>query len=141
MYCLDANVWIYYLDTRTDEHESVVDTISDIVEDEPIFTTTVLQMEVVHYLHTQLTDPDELLDRFLFLEETLVAELRREDIEAATELLGTYPNTGIGGRDATVLAAMRRYDVSHLWTHDNGLKRVGADLEWLEVTDPVAEQE
>lgn len=97
-------------------------------------------MEVVHYLHTQLTDPDELLDRFLFLEETLVAELRREDIEAATELLGDYPNTGIDGRDATVLAAMRRYDVSHLWTHDNGLKRVGADLEWLEVIDPVTER-
>jgi hypothetical protein len=32
---------------------------------------------------------------------------------------------------------MERHDVSRLWTHDEGLKRLGERLDWLRVTDPV----
>ncbi|OLZ39481.1 hypothetical protein A6E15_00115 [Natrinema saccharevitans] len=137
MHCFDANVWIYYLDRTLEEHDAVAETIDPLLESEPLFTTTVLQMEVVHYLHTQLDEPRDRIDRFLRLEDVLVADLTPDDVEAATDVLNSYPHAGIGGRDATVLAAMQRYDVSRLWTHDSGLQRVGADLEWLDVTDPV----
>jgi predicted nucleic acid-binding protein len=80
--------------------------------------TTVLQMEVVHYLTNQLADSEPYVDR-------------------AATLLAEYDGTGIGGRDATVLAAMERHGVERLWTHDGGLKRLDDRLDWLTVTDPV----
>lgn len=137
MYCLDANVWIYYLDRTLPEHDSVSPAVDALLEDEPLFITTVLQMEVVHYLSTQLADSSESVDRFLSLEDVRVVDLTSRDVETAAELLADYPNAGIGGRDATVIAAMDRSDVSRLWTHDEGISRLATELDWLEVTDPV----
>ncbi|WP_407652185.1 hypothetical protein [Halomicrococcus gelatinilyticus] len=94
-------------------------------------------MEVVHYLQKQLVDSQTAIDRFLHLEDTKVAELTQEDIVTATALPQDHANTGIGGRDATVLAAMHRHDVTELWTHDTGLKRLDDRLDWLTVVDPV----
>lgn len=139
MHCLDANVWIYYLDADLDEHAAVADSVSGVLADQPVFTTTVLQMEVVHYLSTQLADSHEAIDRFLRLENTTVAELTRADVSTAAGLLRRHDGTGIGGRDATVVAAMDRHDVTELWTHDAGLERLGDRLDWLTVVDPVNE--
>jgi predicted nucleic acid-binding protein len=139
MYCLDANVWIYFLDADLSEHDAVRDAVAEILRTKPLFTTTVLQMEVVHYLTNQLADPDEHVEAILSMEDVSIAELRSEDVKRAAELLATHHQAGIGGRDATVLAAMERHDVSRLWTHDEGLKRIGETLAWLSVTDPVVE--
>lgn len=139
MICLDANIWIYYLDSGLDEHATVRQPVSDLLKGTPLFTTTVLQMEVVHYLQKQLTDSQTPIDRFLHLEDTLVAELTQEDIVTATEFLRDHANTGIGGRDATVLAAMARHELSELWTHDTGLKRLADRLDWLTIVDPVTD--
>lgn len=141
MYCLDANVWVYYFDAGLPEHSIVSTPVSDLVADQPLFTTTVLQMEVIHYLCNQLADSQTIVDRFLTLEDMLVADLTREDVTVAAELLHNYANVGVGGRDATVIAAMRRYDVSTLWTHDAGLKRLGKQLDWITVSDPVEESQ
>lgn len=139
MACLDANVWIYYLDADLEEHEVVSRRVDDLVRSQPLFTTTVLQTEVIHYASTQLADSSAVLDTFLTGEDVSVAELTAEDVERAADLLTTHDQVGIGGRDATVLAAMERHDVSRLWTHDQSLGRMGDRLEWLEVTDPVTE--
>jgi predicted nucleic acid-binding protein len=136
MYCIDANVWEYFFDSGLDEHERVRDPVAEILADEPVFTTTVLQMEVVHYLTNQLADSEPSVDRFLRLEDVTVAELTSDDVDRAATLLAEHDGTGIGGRGATVLAAMERYDVERLWTHDTGLKRLDDRLDWLTVTDP-----
>lgn len=140
MYCLDANIWVYYFDDGLDEHDAVRADVAGVLADEPLFTTTVLQMEVVHYLSNQLADSGEYVDRFLSLSGVAVADLTNEDVERGASLLRDHGETGIGGRDATVIAAMDRYDVERLWTHDEGLKRLGDSIEWLDVTDPVDEQ-
>jgi len=137
MYCFDANVWIYYFDNSLDEHAAVREPVDDVLQTEPIFTTTVLQMEVVHYLTNQLADSGETIDRFLRLSNVTTAELSERDVAAGADLLETHDQSGIGGRDATVIAAMDRHDVTRLWTHDEGLKRLGDHLDWLTVTDPV----
>ena len=139
MYCLDANVWIYYLDDALDEHAAVREPVDDVLRNEPIFTTTVLQMEVVHYLTNQLADSESTVDRFLRLSNVTSAELSERDVAAGANLLETHDQAGIDGRDATVLAAMDRHDVSRFWTHDTGLKRLDDRLDWLTVTDPVAD--
>ncbi|WP_458190769.1 type II toxin-antitoxin system VapC family toxin [Haladaptatus sp. NG-WS-4] len=137
MYCLDANIWIYYLDAGLDEHSVVRDSISELLANQPLFSTTVLQMEVVHYLSKQLAESSDATEHFLSLEDMLVADLTRSDVVTATELLEDHANTGIGGRDATIIAAMRRHDITELWTHDTGLKRLHDRLDWLTVVDPV----
>ncbi|MDS0280500.1 type II toxin-antitoxin system VapC family toxin [Haloarcula onubensis] len=137
MHCLDANVWIYYFDDSLDEHAAVREPVGKLLQNEPIFTTTVLQMEVGHYLTTQLADSSETVDRFLRLSNVTTAELSERDVATGANLLETHDQTGLGGRDATVLAAMKRHDVSRLWTHDKGLKRLDDRLDWLTVTDPV----
>lgn len=137
MACLDANVWIYYLDAGLDEHDAVVRRVNDVVRSEPLFTTTVLQTEVLHYASKQLADSRAVLDTFLSGDDVSVADLTVEDVDRAAALLTTHDQVGIGGRDATVLAAMQRHDVSRLWTHDQSLLRMGERLDWLQVTDPV----
>ena len=137
MYCLDANIWIYYLDADLPEHDVVRDPVRALLADQPLFTTTVLQMEIIHYLQKQLTDSHDAIDNVLTLEETTVANLTEEDIDTAADILSTHAQTGIGGRDATVIAAMQRNDIPELWTHDTGLKRLDERLDWLTVSDPV----
>lgn len=138
MVCLDANVWIYFLDAGLDEHDAVKPGVEPVLADETVFTTTVLRMEVVHYLSNQLAESDPVVDRFLSLEDLTVAALTESDVRTAAALLSDHEHAGIDGRDATVVAAMDRYDVTRLWTHDDGLRRLGSRLDWLDVTDPVA---
>lgn len=139
MYCLDANVWVYYFDADLPEHDPVRGPVGALLSEAPLFVTTVLQMEVIHYLTNQLADGREAVDRFLRVEDTTVAELTREDVRTAAELLHEHDGVGVGGRDATVVAAMDRHDVTTLWTHDAGLERLGTRLDWLTVVDPVAD--
>ena len=137
MLCLDANVWIYFLDADLDEHEAVHDAVADVLHSTPLFTTTVLQMEVVHYLTNQVAESDTYVETILSADDTVVAALQSGDVARAAELLDEHEHAGIGGRDATVLAAMERHDVTQLWTHDEGLVRMDERLDWLDVTDPV----
>jgi predicted nucleic acid-binding protein len=137
MYCFDANIWVYYFDTDLPEHSAVVDHVRDALRTQPLFTTTVLQMEVVHYLHTQHADASSAIDRFLGLEDVAVAELRPDDVETAVEILEAHPGVGIGGRDATIIATMKRHNLSQLWTHDTALLDLGDRLDWLYAVDPV----
>ncbi|THE65362.1 type II toxin-antitoxin system VapC family toxin [Salinadaptatus halalkaliphilus] len=139
MRCLDANIWVYYFDQTLEEHAAVTPAVRHVLGSEPIFVPTVLQMEVVHYLEGQLSESRASTNRFLSLEDVVTAELTAADVERATEHLQTHPHVGIGGRDATVLAAMERFDVAELWTHDGGLQRIGDELDWLRVFDPVEE--
>jgi predicted nucleic acid-binding protein len=139
MYCLDANVWIYFFDADLPEHGAVHDDVAEVLRTKPLFTTTVLQMEVVHYLTNQLADSEHYVDSVLSIEDVSVADLRSVDVKRAAELLATHEQAGLGGRDATVLAAMERHDVSRLWTHDEALKRMEDRLSWLTTTDPVVE--
>ncbi len=137
MYCLDANVWVYYLDSGLDEHDAVRGPVRTLLSEHTLFTTTVVQMEVIHYLHNQLAESESAIDRFLHLGDVTIADLTTADVPVASDLLGNHSHAGIGGRDATIVAAMDRYEVSELWTHDGGLKRLGDAVNWLTVVDPV----
>lgn len=138
--CLDANVWVYYLDSTLPEHETVRPTVRSVLESRSIFSTTVIQMEVVHYLHTQLDDPAEVTEGFLDLEDVRIADFRRDDVEQAVRLLRNHPDVGIGGRDATIVVAMERLGCDVLWTHDQALGQLAERIPWLSVVDPVTDQ-
>jgi len=139
MYCLDANVWVYYLDADLQEHQSVREDVADLLRSETLFTTTIIQMEVIHYLANQVADSESAVDQFLNLEASTVASLTPDDVRRASAILHDHQNTGLGGRDATILAAVEKHDVRELWTHDADLKRVADDSLDITVYDPVVE--
>jgi predicted nucleic acid-binding protein len=137
MVCIDANVWIYYFDATLPEHEPVADRL-DTLEADTLFVTSVLQMEVVHYLANQQSESEHLVSQFLDLNDVTTVPLTTADVRRAGDILHEYANSGIGGRDASVLAAMDRCGVDTLWTHDAAFRTVAAEL-GVRVVDPVEE--
>ena len=133
MIAIDSNIWAYYLDETTKEHNSVKPHLREIIKNKDILINTVIQIEVAHYL-IKVLGPilgKEKIDVFLSY-PLKVDELTRESITKSVELLQRYTQIGIGGRDATILQTMKKYDVTRLMTHDSALKRV----DWLDVFDP-----
>lgn len=136
MICVDANVWAYFLNARADEHRLVRPRVRSLLEDGTAFYSSVIGMEVAHYLSGRLPDSRERTAEFHALDATVVADLEHRDVRRGSTVLHRHRDTGIGGRDAALVATMERADVSELWTHDGGLKRLGDELDWLCVTDP-----
>lgn len=97
--------------------------------------TTVIQMELAHFLVRQL-GPVEGLDRLttLLAFPFEVDPLDEDAVAGAQEQLRRHSHLGVGGRDATILASMARRGSTELWTHDAALQRVPG----LTVKDPAA---
>jgi uncharacterized protein len=134
MITIDSNIWIYYLDRSAPEHKRVARAVRKALR-EPLLMTTVIQMEVAHYLVRHL-GPVEGLDRLATLMgfPFEMDPLDEDAVRAALEHLARHAHLGIGGRDATLLAAMARRGSTELWTHDAALRRVPG----LTVVDPAA---
>ena len=140
MIALDSNVWIYTLDADLHEHTDVAPAVKRLLSsDTTLFVNSVIRLEVVHYLVKNLESEVGSTDaeKFLNLEGVIAESVTTKDVTRATEILTEYEPTGIGGRDASLVATMEKADVSEIWTHDEGLKRVGDESDRLDVHDPV----
>jgi predicted nucleic acid-binding protein len=133
MIMIDSNIWAYYLDADAPEHRSVAPAVRRSIR-EGVLINTVVVIEVAHFLIKNLGPVlgREKLDVFLGFPmqvDELTLNLARE----ATDELSKYSHLGVGGRDATLLASMRRRGVTKLMTHDEALKRVPS----IEIFDPI----
>ena len=139
MLCVDTNVWIYYLDAKTPEHDEAREDLRRVLRDSDrgILINTVVQLEVVHHLVKRKREWDGSAEAILSLEATHVEPVTAKTVGDARELLEDHHETGIGGRDASLVASMDENGVSEIWSHDEGLKRLGERLGWLDVYDPV----
>lgn len=135
---IDANVWIYYLDSGVDEHERVRGPVRRALRERALFVNGVVPLEVSHYLANRGRDSDRFVRGLLGMDGVEVEPVDLTMVRRADEILDAHPHVGVGGRDASLVAAMERRGVAELWTHDDGLKRLGGRLGWLGVTDPVA---
>lgn len=100
---------------------------------ESIAVNTVMIMELAHFLVKSLgpVGGGEKLGLLRF--PLTVYDLDYKGLLDSVEMLKRYSHLGVGGRDATILAMMRRRGVKRMLTHDEALKKVGG----LEVIDPV----
>lgn len=91
-------------------------------------------MELAHFLIKNLGPVlgKEKLDVFLSYPITIF-DLDYGSTLESIEQLGKYSHLGIGGRDATILAFMKKSNFKKIMTHDEALKKV----EWLEIIDPI----
>lgn len=136
MITIDSNIWIYYLDATLPEHGKVKAALEATIHTEEILTSTIIWMEVAHYLfkvsslpRTELSDR---IKRLLRLSTMKIAGFDTDTLNTSIETLEDKYRHRIGGRDAAILATMKGYSVKKLMTHDKGFK--GLDVE---VIDPV----
>ena len=134
MSIIDSNIWAYYLDGESPEHESVVKTVEDLLSSGGIVVNTTIVMEVAHFLIKNLgpVEGAEKVGIFLRTPEVIV-DLDYDLTTRSIKLLARYSHRGIGGRDATILATAERLGEKTIVTHDAAF----SGLEWIEVLDPV----
>lgn len=91
-------------------------------------------MELADFLIKNLgpVDGGEKLGVFLSYPFS-VADLDYETTLESIEMLKRHSHLGIGGRDATILALMKKNGMNRIMTHDEALKKV----DWVEAIDPV----
>jgi predicted nucleic acid-binding protein len=95
---------------------------------------TVIVMELAHFLVKNLgpVTGKKKLETFLEFPMTII-DLDFEQMRDAINLLCEYSHVGIGGRDATLLAAMKKIKTNKIMTHDIAFKKI----DWLKIIDPI----
>jgi len=129
---IDSNIWCYYFDRSALEHDIVSEKLEQAL-DEGVAINTVIEMEVAHYLIKNLgVQGKKKMDVFLSFHMQVV-DFDQKLAKRSIELLAKFSQTGIGGRDATILAAMEELGIKKLMTHDRAFKRIDS----IEVIDPI----
>lgn len=133
MIIIDSNIWCYYFDSSCPEHGKVAAYIEGILGKEDVAMNTIIAMEISHYLIKNLgpiagKEKIKKLLEFPFVIEDFGYHSLLESID----MLSVHSHTGIGGRDATLLAIMKSLGIKKLATHDAAFKRIDS----IEVVDP-----
>jgi predicted nucleic acid-binding protein len=129
---IDSNIWCYYFDRSAQEHDIVSEKLEHTLEGS-VAINTVVETEVAHYLIKNLGAQGKMkMDVFLSFPMEVV-DFDQYLAKKSIELLAKFSQIGIGGRDATILAAMEVLGIKKLMTHDRAFKRI--DI--IEVIDPI----
>lgn len=135
MILIDSNIWCYYFDESSKEHKSVVKLLEEALTSEKVLVNTVIIMELAHFLIKNLGPIIGRKKLQTFLEfPIIIVDLDYNQAKKSLDFLYEYSHLGIGGRDATLLAAMKKAKTNTIITHDEAFKR----LDWLSVKDPIS---
>jgi predicted nucleic acid-binding protein len=131
---VDSNIWVYYFDENLPEHSAVVKYLDPLIKQENISTSTIILMEVIHYLFKRLgpvvgSEKSHIFQSGYF--ETL--EFTSKDLDEFLDMFQKTSHHGIGGRDVTILVCMKKAGISKLVTHDQDFKKIKD----IEVIDPL----
>ncbi len=114
---VDSNIWCYYFNRSAQEHGVVSERLEKVLED-GVAINTVVAMEVAHYLIKSLgSEGMRKMDVFLSYPMEII-DFDQYLARKSVEYLAKYSHTGIGGRDATILASMEELGTRKLMTHD-----------------------
>jgi predicted nucleic acid-binding protein len=130
---VDSNIWCYYFDRSAPEHDVVSEKLEEVLDDGGAINT-VVAMEVAHYLIKNMGSNEGRNKMGLFLSYPMeIMDFDQYLARRSVEFLAKYSQTGIGGRDATILSSMEELETKKLMTHDRAFKR----LDFIEVVDPI----
>lgn len=127
------------------EHKPVVDYVEDLIRNEQILSSTIIWLEVSHYLYRTTSIKKEKLSRTLSrlirLSSMHVVDFDMELYFETVKLLGEFRHDGpvgfsIGGRDASIVSMMKKYNVNMLVTHDTDFHKL-ADKGIIDIYDPI----
>ena len=131
---VDSNIWCFYFDNTCKEHANVKKFLENVLEKEKIEINTVIVMEVSHFLVKNLGPSigKGKIDIFLSLPMNIL-DFDFSLMKLSINMLADYFHSGIDGRDATMLAAMKKSGSNTIATHDSAFKKI----DWIKVVDPV----
>lgn len=134
MILIDSNMWCFYFSQSSKEHGKVTATIENILGKEQILSNTVIVMELSHFLVKNLGPRigKEKLDTFLSFPMNVI-DVDFFLMKKSIDLLCDYSHTGIGGRDATLLASLKQAKTNKIMTNDGAFKKI----DWVDVLDPL----
>jgi len=134
MICIDSNIWIYYLNSKAPEHKAVAEAVRKVLLKEEILTNSAIILEVAHYF--RLLPKEKLVKIVNYmtgLQSLIFIDLDISLIEDSVAILGEYAKIGLGARDTTILASMRRAGLKRIMTHDSIFKKIKT----INVYDPL----
>ncbi|MHA2250927.1 MAG: type II toxin-antitoxin system VapC family toxin [Candidatus Kariarchaeaceae archaeon] len=131
---VDTNIWCYYFDQSAPEHESVSTHLERLFSTKKIIVNTIVVMEIAHYLIKNLGPirGKEKVEKLL-QSDLQIYDFSLSNMIVAINKLSEFSYTGIGGRDATILATMNELGIKQLLSHDSSFKKI--DI--IVVEDPV----
>ncbi|MHA1741354.1 MAG: type II toxin-antitoxin system VapC family toxin [Candidatus Thorarchaeota archaeon] len=125
MIIVDSNIWAYYFDASTQEHESVTRPLERALRRNDVAVTAAIAMETIHYLVRRLGPLVGGRRAHTFLSYQMpIFPLDVEILERAREKLCEFAHVGIGGRDASILATMDAKGIDSIMTHDQAFRQV-----------------
>ncbi len=134
MHLVDSNIWVYYFDENLPEHSAVVKYLDPLIKQGNIATSTIIIMEVIHYLFKRLGPVVGSQKSHVFqLGHFETLEFTSKDLDEFLEMFQNVSHHGIGGRDVTILVCMKKAGISKLVTHDQDFKKIKN----LDIIDPV----
>lgn len=142
MIAVDSDIWIYYLDPTLAEHGHAAGYLEEALRSEEILSSTTIWLEVSHYLYRVSSIPKERLkDRLRRLVRLASMHVVDFDMESYFETIGVLEEIrkgkgSLGGRDASIVAMMRKNKVRTLVTHDGDFKKL-EERGILYVRDPI----
>ena len=136
MIFVDSNIWCYYFDNSLPEHLTIAKTLDNFLKKKKLAVNTVIVMEISHYLIKNLgpIKGKKKIDIFLSFPLEML-NFNYSEMKKSVDLLSEYSYTGIGGRDATILASMKVKGITQLLTHDKAFRKI----DFIEVVDPIKE--
>jgi len=134
MLFIDSNIWCYYFDSSAEQHEKVATFLEGAIEEHELCVNTLVLMEIAHYAVKQLgaVKGREKMQVLLSL-PLRIYDFDYSLLDESVEALCEHTHTGIGGRDATVVATMENERIETLVTHDRAFTRIDD----ITVVDPV----
>ncbi|KKM17226.1 hypothetical protein LCGC14_1677890 [marine sediment metagenome] len=131
---IDSNYWIYLFDETTAEHIHVKKHFDKIIDQCQIAINIPVMIEVMHYLikrlGANLAKPKwDLFSSMNFIND----DLTFQNLDLVFNELSSFTHTGIGARDASILASMKKLSVQKICTHDKSFKQIPS----IEVIDPI----
>lgn len=131
---VDSNIWAYYFDANLPEHESVVSFLDPQINSGNIAVSTIIIVEVAHYLFKRLGSIEGFEKSNIFqLAQFETLEFTSRDLDELLATMRRVSHLGLGGRDVTILICMKKAGITHLVTHDQAFSRIKD----IEVIDPV----
>ena len=130
MITIDAQIWVYYFDANALENANVTKWL--VGEDnngtlftEEILLSLIIPMEVGHSIFKtrglMLEDADQIMNAFLSIDTCRFIDIDLFLATNALKFLRNNASTGIGGRDALIVATMNEYHVTTIVTNDKNL--------------------
>ncbi len=133
---IDSNVFCYYFNRSSDHHEETVQVLENALEEREMHTSVVVLMEVSHFLvnHLGPVKGKERMNTLLSVPKT-IHDFDYNLLSDGLDQLARHAPQGIGGRDAAILATMRKAGIKTILTHDYAFR----NLDEVTVIDPAEE--